>query len=466
MTDAIAMLANRTADELAVGETASLSRSVTAEDIALFALVSGDANPAHLDADYAARSRFHEVIAHGMWGGGLISAVLGTVLPGPGTIYLSQTLRFERPVHVGDTITASVTVVEAMGDGRFALDCQCSNQMGERVIAGRAEVLAPRERVLMPRPDLPEVTIIRHDHYAQLLEAARARGPAPVVAVVHPCDIAAIEGACDAAQLGLAAPILVGPKAKILAAAASAGRDIAAFRLVDTPHSHAAAAEAVAMVRRGEAQVLMKGALHTDELMGAVVDHETGLRTERRISHAYVLDVPGHDRPLIISDAAINIDPTLEEKADIIRNAIGLAHALGNARPKVAILAAVETVNVRMRATLDAAALCKMADRGQISGGVLDGPLAFDNAISAEAAREKGVGGPVAGAADILIVPNIEAGNMLAKQLTFLGKADASGIVLGARVPIVLTSRADSLRTRLASCAVAALLAHPADKPA
>ena len=460
MTAETPRLANRTADELQIGESASLTRRLSAEDIALFGLASGDANPTHFEGDFAANSRFHGVIAHGMWGGGLISAVLGTLLPGPGTIYLSQTLSFERPVHLGDEITAEVTVVERLRHGRFALDCRCTNQRGETVVSGRAEVIAPAERISMARPVLPEVTLVRHDRYVQLLNQARAAGAPLATAVVHPCDVAAIEGAVEAAALGLIVPVLVGPAGKIAAAAAAAGRDIAAFRVVDVPHSHAAAAAAVALVRGREAHLLMKGSLHTDELMGAVCDHTLGLRTERRLSHAYVLDVPTYARQLIITDAAINIEPSLEDKADIIRNAIGLAHVLGNPLPKVAILAAVETVNPKMRATLDAAALCKMADRGQITGAVLDGPLAFDNAISVEAAGDKGLDRKVAGAADILIVPDLEAGNMLAKQLTFLGRADAAGVVLGAQVPIVLTSRADSLRTRLASCAVASLLAR------
>jgi phosphate acetyltransferase/phosphate butyryltransferase len=291
-------------------------------------------------------------------------------------------------------------------------------------------------------------------------------GEAVVTAVAHPCSAAAITAAVEAAEAGLITPILVGPDAKIRKAAEEAGKDIAALRIVPAAHSHDAAEKAVALVRAGEARLLMKGSLHTDELMGAVIATATGLRTERRISHAYVMDVPDHPVSLIITDAAINIAPTLEEKADIIRNAIDLAHVLGVEEPKVAILSAVETINPAMESTLDAAALCKMADRGQITGGILDGPLAFDNAISAAAAKEKGIVSPVAGRADILVVPNLEAGNMLAKQLTFLGDADAAGIVLGARVPIILTSRADSLRTRLASCAVAVLMARTATKAA
>jgi len=451
---------NRTFDDLNIGDSASLSRTLTGEDIKLFALVSGDVNPAHMDPDYAATDMFHRVIAHGMWGGGLISAVLGTELPGPGTIYLDQSFRFCRPVGLGDTITASVTVREKRPDRNVViLDCRCTNQDGEEVITGEAEVIAPAEKVKRRRIELPDVSLATHDRYRILLEQARGTVPVPT-AIVHPCDRSAIEAAIDAFEAGIIAPILVGPRHRIEAAAQEAGADISAFELLDAPHSHAAAEAAVALVRSGKARLLMKGALHTDELMGAVVRRALGLRTERRISHAYVMDVPGRAGPLIITDAAINIAPDLECKADIVRNAIDLAKVIGIETPRVAILAAVETVNPAMPATLDAAALCKMADRGQIGGGILDGPLAFDNAVSVVAAREKGIVSPVAGQADILLVPNIESGNMLAKELTFLGKADAAGVVLGARVPIVLTSRADSVRTRLASCAVAVLLAR------
>lgn len=462
----MAMIENRTFDEIAVGDTASTTRTLTEQDIQLFAVVSGDVNPAHLDADYAATDMFHRIIAHGMWGGGLISAVLGTELPGPGAIYLSQSLRFTRPVGLGDTITATVTVVEKRADhGVVVFDCVCINQHGEEVITGRAEVKAPMDKVRRRRMPLPEVQLRDHDGYRWLMEKT-GTGEAITTAVAHPCSAAAISALVDAADARLIDPILVGPEAKIRHAAQEAGKDIAPFRLVNAAHSHDAAARAVALIRSGEAGILMKGSLHTDELMGAVVSSATGLRTERRISHAYVMDVPGHPAPLIITDAAINILPSLAEKADIIRNAIDLARVIGIEAPRVAILSAVETVNPQMQSTLDAAALCKMADRGQITGGILDGPLAFDNAISAAAAREKGIVSPVAGTAEILVVPNLEAGNMLAKQLTFLSGADAAGVVLGARVPIVLTSRADSLRTRLASCAVAVLMARAATKAA
>jgi phosphate acetyltransferase len=293
--------------------------------------------------------------------------------------------------------------------------------------------------------------------YRQLLDAARQFSPIRT-AIVHPCDAVSLLSAMEARQAGLIEPVLVGPRAKIIRAAADAGCELKDVEIVDVPHSHAAAERAVAMGRECKVEALMKGALHTDELMESVVDKTGGLRTERRMSHVFVLDVPHYPKPLFITDAAVNIAPDLDAKRDIVRNAIDLAHALGNPSPKVAILAAVETVSAKMQSTLDAAALCKMADRQQIVGGILDGPLAFDNAISSEAARSKGIVSPVAGQADILVVPDLEAGNMLVKQLVYLGGARAAGIVLGARLPIILTSRADDDEARLASCALAQLL--------
>jgi phosphate acetyltransferase len=280
-----------------------------------------------------------------------------------------------------------------------------------------------------------------------------------ITAVVHPCDQSSLEGAINAAEMGLIRPILIGPAAKIAAVAQECKLDISPYECVDVPHSHAAAVKAVEIVRAGRAEALMKGSLHTDELMGAVVQRDTGLRTNRRISHCFVMDVPALDQAIIITDAAVNIFPTLQDKVDIIQNAIDLAHALGRTSPKVAILSAMETVNPSVPSTIEAAALCKMAERGQITGGILDGPLALDNAIDLTAAKIKKIDSPVAGQADILVVPDLEAGNMLAKSLTFMAGADAAGIVLGARVPLILTSRADSLIARLASCAVAALVA-------
>ncbi|MBE0627364.1 MAG: phosphate acetyltransferase [Burkholderiales bacterium] len=299
----------------------------------------------------------------------------------------------------------------------------------------------------------------KHERYQKLINRCRKLPPTPT-AVAHPCDQSSLEGAVDAAKLGLIAPILVGPKARIQAVAREFRIDIAKLTIVDAEHSHASAEKAVQLVREGRAEALMKGSLHTDELMAAVVRRDTGLRTARRISHCFVLDVPGHAEALIITDAAVNIAPTLKDKIHIVQNAIDLAHALGSKDVRVAILSAMETVNPDVPSTIEAAALCKMADRGQITGAVLDGPLALDNAINLQAARIKKIDSPVAGRANVLVVPDLEAGNMLAKSLSFLAGADAAGIVLGARVPIILTSRADTVIARLASCAVAALVAN------
>jgi phosphotransacetylase len=295
--------------------------------------------------------------------------------------------------------------------------------------------------------------------YEALVERCRSLPPIPT-AVAHPCEETALQGAMEAGAKGLITPILVGPAAKIAEVARKHGIELGRTEIVDVPHSHAAAAKAVELVRQGTAELLMKGSLHTDELLSEVVARETGLRTGRRLSHVFIMDIPTYHKVLIVTDAAINIAPDLEAKADICQNAIDLARTLGLERPKVAILAAVETVNSKMPATIDAACLCKMAERGQITGGVLDGPLAFDNAISKEAASIKGIASEVAGDPDVLLVPDLEAGNILAKQLTFLANADSAGLVLGARVPIILTSRADSVRSRIASCAVAMQVAH------
>jgi phosphate acetyltransferase len=298
-----------------------------------------------------------------------------------------------------------------------------------------------------------------HAKYQRLLDACKGLPPTPT-AVVHPCDEASIDGAIGAARLGLITPTLIGPQERIREAARKAGVDLAPYAIVDVPHSHAAADKAVELVLNGKAEAIMKGSLHTDELMAAVVRRENGLRTARRVSHCFVMDVPAYEDPLIISDAAVNIMPTLEDKVDIVQNAIDLAHALQFSEVRVAILSAMETVNPKVPSTVEAAALCKMADRKQITGAVLDGPLALDNAISLAAAEIKKIDSPVAGRANVLIVPDLEAGNMLAKSLSFLAGADAAGIVLGARVPIILTSRADSELTRQASCAVAVLVAY------
>ncbi len=457
-----AFIENRTFDELAVGDSASISHVVTQRDIDLFATVTGDVNPAHVDPAYAATDMFHHVIIQGMWGAGLISATLGTRLPGPGTIYLGQDLRFVYPVSIGDTVTATVTVREKKPPkGDVVLDCLCANQDGKAVITGSAFVRAPHEKVRVRRVTLPDVRVERHDRNVAMIARAAAGG-ALRTAVVYPDDAVTLHAAVDAAKAGLIVPVLLGPEARMQQVARDTGVDLGGVTLIDVAGHAEAAARAVALARSGDVGLLMKGNLHTADLMHAVVAADTGLRTARRISHVYLMDVPDYPRPLLITDAAINITPDLMDKAAIVQNAIDLAHVIGVPRPRVAILAAVETINDRMRSTLDAAALCKMADRGQITGGILYGPLAFDNAINEAAAAEKGIVSDVAGRADILLVPDLEAGNMLAKQLTFMAGAEAAGLVLGARVPVILTSRADSAGTRLASCALGVLAARAA----
>ena len=460
-TGATPLVHNRTFDEIAVGDTASIERTLRAEDIQLFAALSGDSNPQHLDAAFAERSRFHGVIAHGMWSATLISAVLGTRLPGAGTVYLGQTLRFTAPVRIGDTVTVHLVVRERDERTRqLVLECRAVDQDGKTVVEGEARVIAPDERISQPAGALPQVRIEGGNPGAQrLLDHVRPLA-AIRLAVVHPCNAISLSSALEARSAGLVEPVLVGPRARIEAIAHEHAIPLDGVRIEDAAHSHAAAARAAELAAAGEVEAIAKGSLHTDELMGALLPSTAGLRTKRRVSHCFLMQTPSYPRPFIITDAAITLAPTLEEKADIIRNAIDLAHFIGVPEPRVAILAAVETVNPRMPATLDAAALCKMADRGQISGGVLDGPLAFDNAVSIAAARVKGIASPVAGMADILVVPDLESGNMLAKQLEFLGDAESAGIVLGLRVPVVLTSRADPVDSRIASCALAVLIAH------
>lgn len=451
---------NRTFDELKVGDSASIARTLTYKDIELFAIMSGDVNPAHVDEEFAKSDMFHRIIAHGMWGGALISTVLGTQLPGPGAIYLGQSLKFRRPVSLGDTITVTVRVTEkAEEKNRVSLDCQATNQKGEVVISGTAEVLAPTEKISRERVTMPEVRLLEKGrHYRQLI--AKTRGLAPIrTAVVHPVDALSLLAAAEAAKAELIVPVLIGPELKIRAAAQQAGLDLSPYEIVNTEHSHAAAECAVAMARELKVAALMKGSLHADELMH-FVDTQQGLRTERRISHVFAVDVPSFPRPLFITDAAVNIYPSLEEKRDIVQNAIDLAHALGLALPKVAILSAQERVSVKLTSTLDAAVLCKMAERGQITGAVLDGPLGFDVAVSPEAAKTKGVVSPVAGQADIFVVPDLEAGNMLTEQLEHLADAQVAGVVLGARTPVIVTSRSENMLARLGSCALALLLVH------
>jgi phosphotransacetylase/acyl dehydratase len=452
-------LENRPFDDIRIGDSASLTRTLTRAEIKTFAVLSGDLNPTHVDDDYVRRYGDGRLVAHSMLGAALISSVLGNELPGPGTRYVSQELRFLKPLMVNDTVTATVTVRDKRRDtGGVLFDCKCTNQTGEVVALGTVEVVAPTVKVVLPRPEVAKISVQTHDKFAAFVERCKPLHPVPTV-VAHPCSDAAIRAAIEAAQESLIAPILVGPLDRIRAAAAKAAVGLDGIRLVDAAHSHESAQKSVALVRAGEAAVLMKGSLHTDELLSAVVSRDTGLRTARRLSHVFFMDVPTYHKPLMVTDAAINIAPTLAEKADICQNAVDLAHALGIAAPKVAILSAVENINDRIVSTMEAASLCKMAERGQITGALLEGPLAMDNAISREAAEIKGIVSPVAGDADILLVPDLVSGNILAKQLTFMSNADAAGIVLGAKIPIVLTSRADSVRARLTSCALAVLLA-------
>ncbi|MDE1899784.1 MAG: bifunctional enoyl-CoA hydratase/phosphate acetyltransferase, partial [Xanthomonadaceae bacterium] len=471
MTDSIE---NRPLSELRIGDSASLTRNFTLEDVQIFALMSGDVNPAHVDAEFAASDPFHKVVAHGMWTAALISNVLGTQLPGPGTVYLSQNLQFRKPVFLGDTVRVSVTVAAidlAAGHApRATLRCAVVNQRNETVVEGDALVRVPTEKISRPRMHLPKLELrdpgVKLRALIAQAQDARKGQPPLSMAVVHAVDAVSLGGAVDAARAGLIAPVFVGPEARIRAAAQAAGIDLSPYPLIATEHSHAAAGKAVAMARAGQVQALMKGSLHTDELMHAVVDAQTGLRTARRISHVFVIDAVGQPRLQLLTDAAVNVIPDLEAKRDIVQNAIDLAHVLGITQPKVAILSAVETVDPKLPSTIDAAALCKMADRGQIHGGLLDGPLAFDNAVSKRAAQSKGIVSAVAGDADILVAPDLEAGNMLAKQLEYLADAKVAGIVVGARVPVVLTSRADLPDARMASTALAVLQATAQPAPA
>jgi phosphate acetyltransferase len=397
-----------------------------------------------------------------MWSGALISALLGTQFPGPGTIYQDQALHFVKPVRVGDTLTVTVTVTSRdPATNSIELDCQVVNQNRNCVLSGTARVLAPTIKVRLPRVVAPRIQVSDPQaRFNELLSLSDELDPVRC-AVVHPCDDGSLSGAMDAARYGLIIPVLIGPETRIRHVAAEAGIDLTGAEIIPEPHSHAAAERAAELAASGNVEMLMKGSLHTDELITAVLSKSV-LRTGRRMSHVFRFDVPLYHKPLLITDAALNIHPNLSEKVDIIQNAIDFARVMGVATPKVAILSAVETVNPNIPSTLDAAAMCKMADRGQITGGILDGPLAFDNAISMHAAQIKHIKSEVAGHADILAVPDLESGNMLAKQLEYLAGASGSGIVLGARLPIALTSRAEGPSNRVASALLCLMVAHNA----
>ncbi len=455
-------ITNKTYDEIKIGESASITRTLTKQDVQLFAIVTGDMNPAHLDENYAKTDIFRQIVGHGMWTGSMFSALLGMYLPGPGTIYLDQTLKFLKPVRLGETITASVKVLSKDDKHhhiKFAT--LCVNEKGEHVIEGEALVKAPTEKISWRATPLPEVQMnaSNNNFDSWLLEKAQ-KGKPLKVAVVHPVDIHSLAGAIEAANSGIIEPILVGPEHKIRKTAEDAHIVLNSYEIYNTKHSHQAAEEAVRMAAEGKVEALMKGKLSTEELMHAVVAKNSGLRTGRRMSHVFVVNVPSYPKPIFLTDAGINIQPNLMTKKDIVQNAIDLFHALGLGTPKVAILSAVETVNEKLPSTIDATALCKMAERGQIKGAVLDGPLAFDNAVSREAALIKDLHSEVAGDADILVVPDIESGNMLYKQLRYFSGAQGAGIVMGAKIPIILTSRASDTENRVISCALAAIYAR------
>ena len=457
----MALTENRPFDALQVGEEVRLVHTLTPEDFSLLATQAATIGAGVVDPTVAATRAFSADAAQSGWASALMSALIAGRLPGAGSKLVRQTVEIFVAARPGDVMTISAKVTAKAPEGRrVTIEARATNQHGDLVMAASAEIVAPKKTIVAePREEFVEQMREKGRRYQMLIEATREMKPLKT-AVVHPVDEASLIGAVEAAREDLMQPVLVGPERKIRHAAEMYKIDIDGYQIVSTEHSHAAADKAVAMALSGEVEALMKGALHTDELMHAVVATDTGLRTSRRISHVFAIDAPTYPRALFITDAAVNIYPTLADKHDIVQNAIDLAIALGIVTPRVAILSAVETVSPDIRSTLDAAALCKMADRGQITGGILDGPLAFDTAVSLEAARTKGIVSAVAGQADILVVPDLEAGNMLAKQLVYLADAEMAGIVLGARVPIMLTSRADNTIARLGSCAIALILAR------
>lgn len=458
------LIENRTFDEISEGDTATLEKRLTMEDIKLFAVMSGDVNPAHVDEDFARSSRFNELIAHGMWGGALISTVLGTKLPGPGTIYLGQTLRFRGPVTLGDRVSVTVTVKEKLPEkGHIIFTCECLNQDGTVVLDGEARVLAPTEKISRPRKPMPSVRLAERGRLAEML--ANGEHQAPVTAaVVHAVNAETLRSVVEAARLNLIEPYLVGPEARIREAAAKAEVDIEGYELINAQHSHAAAEGAAEIAASGDVQMIIKGALPRDEVLHAVMRRETGLRTERVPSHVMAFDVPTYPRPLLISDPQINIHPSLYDKCDIVRNAIDLAHALEIETPRVALLSSSETIDPNLPSTLDAAAVCKMADRGQIKGALLDGPMAFDVAISAASAQARHIDSQVAGRADILVAPDLEAASLLVKQLGHLADARGAGLLMGLRVPVVMSDRADDVPTRVTGIGLARRFLDYADE--
>lgn len=448
---------NKPYDRLEIGDTAELLRSCSVDDFYVFANNSGNHNPLHLANQDGDGDNIPEAVAPAMFVGALISAVLGNILPGAGTLYKSQNLEFSARAYAGDELLSKVTVLEKRPNREVLFDTSVSRVSdGAVIVSGQAVVIAPEKEMVFAELDLPGLVVKRHRHFDALLEKAHAL-PAMPTAIVAPEEPNSLGGALLAARETIIQPILIGDPDKITSAADEIGASLDGIEIVPVRDHFTAANTAVDLVAEGRANALMKGHLHTDELLKAALRRDNGLRTGRRFTHVFVMDVPGQPRPLLVTDAAINIEPDLETKIDITQNAIDLALSLGIEEPRAGVLSAIETVNPAIRSSVDAALLSKMAERGQIRGGLVDGPLAMDNAVSLAAARTKGIVSRVAGQTDILVVPNLDAGNMMAKQLTFIANAEGAGVVMGAKVPIILTSRADDDKARLASCAVAAL---------
>jgi phosphate butyryltransferase len=448
---------NRPYDKLSVGDTAELARVCDQDDFYVYANNSGNYNPLHLMYEDGDGDGQNEAVAPALWVGSLVSAVLGNILPGAGTVYKSQNFTFHAPAEAGDELISRVEVLEKMANRQVRMDTSVTRKSdGLVLMTGQAVVVAPNFERSYSELELPGLVVQRHRHFEALEAKVAALPPMPTV-VVAPEEINSLAGALSARRMDIITPILVGDVDKIRAAAAELGENLDGIRIEDVKNHRAASARAVDIVVDGDAAALMKGHLHTDELLQAAMRKDRGLRSGRRFTHVFVMDVPGLSHLLLVSDAAINIEPDLKTKMDITQNAIDLAISLGIDRPKAGVLSAVETINPLIQSSMDAALLSKMAERGQISGGLVDGPLAMDNAVSIAAARTKGITSEVAGRAEILIVPNLDAGNMVVKQLTFIAHAEPAGVVLGAKVPIILTSRADGEISRLASCAIAAL---------
>jgi len=458
----LGFIESKTYDEISVGDTAKTEHVLTTDDAMAFASISGFDSVLKTD-ELIERAGGVPPTGPNMWCASLVSGLFSMNIPGPGCTLTDISLSFQNRIRVGDRILVKVQVTEKDDSTKkVKFDCEAMNGGGAPIFSGTAQLIAPLAKLRWSTLPVPQLIVNNpYRHYLGLIARANAK-PAVKTAIVWPCDEVSLGGAIQAFRDKLIVPVLVGSEAKIVSLAERMQIDLGSIRIVDVGESRAAAIKAVELARKGEVQMLMKGSLHTDELMGAVVSREGGMRTGRRISHVFALDVPSYHKPLLVTDAAINIQPDLETKIDILQNAIDMMITLEVANPKVAILSAVESVNAAIPSTLDAAALCKMVDRGQITGAIVDGPLAFDNAISSDAARIKKIKSPVAGDVDLLLVPNLEAGNILFKQLQYLAGALAAGVVVGAKVPIVLTSRADGELARMASCALGVLLSKPA----